>query len=66
MTEETRDIWMAYFEGREMKSVLRKTSIPIYKLFTRINSKRASCKVWNGMEWNRGMEWNGMSFWNGI
>ena len=22
---------------------------------------KASCKVWNGMEWNRGMElWNGM------
>ena len=29
MTEETRDTWMAYFEGHEMKSVLRKTSIPI-------------------------------------
>ena len=23
----------------------------------------ASCKVWNGMEWNRGMElWNGMEW----
>ena len=29
MTEETRDTWMAYFKGHEMKSVLRKTSIPI-------------------------------------
>ena len=29
MTEETRGTWMAYFEGHEMKSVLRKTSIPI-------------------------------------
>ena len=29
MTEETRDTWMDYFGGHEMKSVLRKTSIPI-------------------------------------
>ena len=30
MTEETRDTRMAYFEGHGRKSVLRKTSIPIY------------------------------------
>ena len=47
MTEETRDTWMAYFEGHEMKSVIRKTSIPIYKLFTRINCKRQTKKAEN-------------------
>ena len=38
---------MAYFEGHDRKSVLRKTSIPIYKLFTRINFKRQTkgCKL---------------------